>query len=125
MPYESWYRLHHGSGLQRISAINCPVCEGKREATIYICKLFLVAERLTWEADSVSMSDRNLNANLNSKLNHELGIPSRVVNFPEHVPSGKHSKTNKYHPYENEHEMMLALKLLFMTDNWKAAAWSL
>jgi hypothetical protein len=59
------------------------------------------------------------------QLNHELGIPSRVVNFSEHVPGGKHSKTNKYHPYENEDELMLALKLLFMTDNSKAAAWSL
>jgi hypothetical protein len=125
MPYDSWYRLHHGSGIQPARALRCPDCGGKREVTAHIRKLFLVAERLTWEDDLVSMCDKELNAYLNSELNKELGIGWPTVNDPEHVPGGKYSRINKFHPYCNEHEMMLALKLLSMTDSLTEATWSL
>jgi hypothetical protein len=71
------------------------------------------------------MCDKELNAYLNSELNKELGIGWPTVNDPEHVPGGKYSKINKIHPYCNEHEMMLALKLLSMTDSLTEATWSL
>jgi hypothetical protein len=42
--------------------------------TAHMHKLFLVAERLTWEDDLLSVHDKELNANLNLKINNELGI---------------------------------------------------
>jgi hypothetical protein len=125
MPYESWKKLHNGGDLQHLPFVCCAVCGGKREALIHMRKLFLVAERLTWEEGIVSMNEKSLNANLTSKLNHELNIQSPVTEHEECAPGGKHSKTSKYHPYHNEHEMRLAFKLAFTTDSLTKAAWSL
>ncbi|RYO41256.1 hypothetical protein AA0111_g1197 [Alternaria arborescens] len=76
MPYDSWYKLHHSDGgdIQPKPAPSCPVCGGKREMTAHMHKLFLVAERLTWGDDLLSVHDKELNANLNLKINNELGI---------------------------------------------------
>ena len=93
--------------------------------TAHMHKLFLVAERLTWEDDLLSVHDKELNANLNLKINNELGIQWPIVNDPVHLPGGKYSKMNKFHPYYNEHEMMLALELLSTTESLTEASWSL
>lgn len=93
--------------------------------TAHMHKLFLVAERLTWEDDLLSVHDKELNANLNLKINNELGIQWPIVNDPVHLPGGKYSKMNKFHPYYNEHEMILALELLSTTESLTEASWSL
>lgn len=127
MPYDSWYKLHHSDGgdIQPKPAPSCPVCGGKREMTAHMHKLFLVAERLTWGDDLLSVHDKELNANLNLKINNELGIQWPIVNDPVHLPGGKYSKMNKFHPYYNEHEMILALELLSTTESLTEASWSL
>jgi hypothetical protein len=88
-------------------------------------KLFLVAERLTWEEGLVSMHDKDLNEELNWKFNYELGILDPFVEDPEQVPGGKNSQNNRFYPYQNEHEMKLAFKLMFMTENLTEVSWSL
>jgi hypothetical protein len=127
MPYDSWYKLHHSNGgdIQPKPALSCPVCGGKREMTAHIHKLFLVAERLTWEDGLLSAHEKELNANLNLKINNELGIQRSIVNNPVHLPRAKDSKMNKLHPYYNEHEMMLAFELLSTTESLTEASWSL
>jgi hypothetical protein len=79
-------------------------------------KLFLVAERLTWEDGMVSMHDKGLNEELNWKFNYQLGMLDSFVEDLEHLPGGKKSRTNKSCPYQNEREMKLAFKLLFLTE---------
>jgi hypothetical protein len=125
MPYDSWKKLHNGGDLQHLPFVCCPVCRAKCEALAHTRKFFLVAERLTWEEGIVSMNEKSLNTNLNSKLNQELNIQSPSTENEECAPGGKHRKTSKYHPYHNEHEMRLAFKLVFATDNLTKAAWSL
>jgi hypothetical protein len=88
-------------------------------------KLFLVSERLTWREGLVSMYDKDLNEELNWKVNYELGILDPFVEDPEQIAGGKNSRTNKYYPYQNEHEMKLALELMFMTENLTEISWSL
>ncbi|KAH8636448.1 hypothetical protein IG631_08283 [Alternaria alternata] len=127
MPYDSWYKLHHSNGgdIQPKPALSCPTCGGKREMTAHMHKLFLVAERLTWEDGLLSAHEKELNANLNLKINNELGIQWPIVNDPVHALESNHSKKNKFHPYYNEHEMILALELLSTTESLTEASWSL
>jgi hypothetical protein len=125
MPYESWHSLHHRDEVQPALAFSCPVCRTPRKMTAHMRKLFLVAERLTWEEGLVSNQDKDLNEELNWRFNYELGILDPFVEDPEHVPGGKNSQVNKCHPYRNEHEMKLAFKLLFMTESLTEASWSL
>jgi hypothetical protein len=62
-------------------------------------KTFLVAERLMWEKGQVSSHSKDLNEELNWKVNYELGILDPFVEDPEQVQGGKHSKSNKSYPY--------------------------
>jgi hypothetical protein len=93
--------------------------------TAHIRKLFLVAERLTWEEGLVSNQDKDLNEELNWRFNYELGILDPFVEDPEPVPGGENSQVNKCHPYRNEHEMKLAFMLLFMTESLTESSWPL
>lgn len=88
-------------------------------------KLFLVAERLSWEDGITSIHDKSLNEELNWAVNHELGILDPFVEDPEQVPGGKHSRTNSFYPYQNEYEMKLALKYIFMTEDITETTWML
>jgi hypothetical protein len=88
-------------------------------------KLFLVAERLSWDDKLVSRLDKDLNEELNWTVNYELGILEPFVEDAEQVPGGKNSREDKFYPYKNEHEMKVAFKLIFMTENITPVAWSL
>lgn len=87
-------------------------------------KVFLVAERLTWEEGIVSTHDKDLNEELNWKFNYELGILDPFVEDAGHVVGGKNSRLNRFYPYQNKHEMMLALKLIFMTESITETSWA-
>jgi hypothetical protein len=88
-------------------------------------KLFLVAERLTWDDRLVWIHEKDLNEELNVKVNYELGILNPFVEDPEQILGGKNSRNNKFYPYQNEHEMKLAMKLIFMTNDITATTWAL
>jgi hypothetical protein len=88
-------------------------------------KVFLVAERLSRDDKIVSIHDKDLNEELNWKVNYELGILDPFVEDPEQVVGGKHSRNNKFYPYQNEYEMTLALKLIFTTEDITETSWTL
>lgn len=88
-------------------------------------KVFLVAERLSWDEKLISGPDRDLNEELNWTVNYELGILDPFVEDPEQIPGGKNSRENKFYPYQNEYEMKLAFKLIFMTEDITSVTWSL
>ncbi|KAH7083404.1 hypothetical protein BKA63DRAFT_561575 [Paraphoma chrysanthemicola] len=92
---------------------------------MHMRKVFLVAERLSWDERMVSRPEQELNEELNWKANYELGILDPFVEDPERPPGGKHSRHNRFHPYQNEHEMKLAMKLIFTTENITEATWAL
>jgi hypothetical protein len=107
-----------------VSAV-CPVCLKERKVTPHAWKVFLVAERLSWEEGMVSVYDKNLNEELNWAVNYELGIQEPFIEDSEQVLGGKNSRTNSFHPYQNEYEMKLALKYIFMTENITETTWAL
>ncbi|KAH6865612.1 hypothetical protein BKA58DRAFT_389807 [Alternaria rosae] len=111
--------------LQYMPFYCCPICRGKREAHAHVRKLFLVAERLMWEEGLVSMSEKNRNAYFNKQVNDELGVPNPTVSCQEYFPGGRHSQTNRHHPYRNEHEMRIAFNHIHTQDNLTEAVWSL
>jgi hypothetical protein len=88
-------------------------------------KLFLVAERLSWDDKLVAMPDKDRNEELNWAVNYELGILDPFVEDAEQIPGGKNSRHNRFYPYRNEYEMKLAFKLMFMTEDLSATAWAL
>jgi hypothetical protein len=77
------------------------------------------------EAGQVSSHDKDLNEELNWKVNYELGTLDPFVEDAEQVQGGKHSKSNKWYPYKNGHEMKLALKFIFMTEDVTKMTWAL
>lgn len=64
-----------------------------------------------------------MNEALNWKCNYELGILDPFIEDPEHVLGGKNSRANIFHPYQNEHELKLALN--YMTAEITEASWAL
>lgn len=80
-------------------------------------KVFLVVERLSRDDKLVSVHDKDMNEELDWAVNYELGILDPCVEDPEHIVGGKESRINKFHPYQNEHEMKLALKFIFITQD--------
>jgi hypothetical protein len=125
MPYDSWHRLHHKNNVQPPLPFRCPVCRQERIATAHMRKVFLVAERLSWNIQMVSTHERDLNEELNWAVNYELGILDPVIEDQGQVPGGKFSSRNKFYPYQNEHEMKLALRLIFMTEDITTTTWAL
>lgn len=93
--------------------------------TAHMRKVFLVAERLLWDAKLMSTHDKILNEELNWKINFELGIVDPFVEDPDQVLGGKHSRANKFYPYQNEHEMRLALRYILMTEDITKTTWAL
>ncbi|KAH7383171.1 hypothetical protein BKA66DRAFT_90691 [Pyrenochaeta sp. MPI-SDFR-AT-0127] len=124
MPYDSWHKLHHREETHPPLPFRCPVCRRERKLNAHMRKVFLVAERLTWEEGLVSIHDKDLNEELNWNVNFELGILDPFVEDPEQVVGGKNSRNNKFYPYQNDHEMKLALKLIFMTENITKTSWA-
>ncbi|KAF1912716.1 hypothetical protein BDU57DRAFT_459317 [Ampelomyces quisqualis] len=87
--------------------------------------MFLVAERLTWDDKLVSAREKDVNEELNWAVNYELDILDPCVEDPEQVIGGKKSRFNKFHPYQNEYEMKLALTFIFMTQDMTETTWAL
>jgi hypothetical protein len=125
MPFDSWHKLHHPEDVHPSLPFRCPVCRKERKATVHLRKLFLVAERLSWAFKTVSSRDRDLNEELNWKVNYELGILDPFVEDSEQIAGGRNSRSNKMYPYKNEHEMRLALGLIFTSEDLKETTWAL
>jgi len=125
MPYDSWHKLHHRDDTQSPLPFRCPVCKQSRKATAHMRKLFLVAERLSWDDKLVAMPDKDRNEELNWTVNYELGILDPFVEDAQQIPGGKNSRQNRFYPYRNEYEMKLAFKLIFMTEDLSATTWAL
>ncbi|KAF1956948.1 hypothetical protein CC80DRAFT_491814 [Byssothecium circinans] len=117
LPYDSWHKLHHRDNVQPSLPFRCPVCKCERKTTPHIRKIFLVAERLSWEFEVVPLPEKERNEELNWAVNYELGILDPFMEDPEPKPGGKLSQKNKFHPYQNAYEMNQALKFIFTSEN--------
>lgn len=125
MPYDSWHQLHNNADAHSPSLFRCPVCRGTRKTTPHARKIFLVAERLTWDDAIVSIHDKDQTEKLTWEVNYELGIVDPFVEDSEQLPGGRKSQTNKFHPYQNDYEMKQALNLIFVKENITEVSWAL
>jgi hypothetical protein len=97
----------------------------ERKVTPHTRKLFLVAERLSWQDGITSAHERNLNEELNWAVNFQLGILDPFVEDAAQVLGGKHSQLNTFYPYQNDYEMKLAFRYIFMTEDINETTWAL
>lgn len=117
--------MHHRPSPSAKYRFRCPVCRQERIATAHARKVFLVAERLAWNDAIVSTHDKDLNKELSWAVNYEVGILETSIEDGGQLPGGRKSQDNQFYPYQNEHEMRLALKLVFMMDEMTPATWAL
>lgn len=118
MPYSSWHLLHH----RRDSAspqhrFVCPACRKHRlSPSPHRQKLFLVAERLSWEDGTVPTAERELNQELTWEVNFQLGIEAPTLLDSEQVAGGGSSELHRWFPFENEADCTAALQLIARAD---------
>lgn len=132
LPFGSWKALHTNDGDLPVADSNshgycCPQCAKSRgEPSPHARKLFLVAERLSWEDGTVSRSERFLTEGLVWEINYRLGITEPVMLADEsHTPGGTCSKENEWHPFHSEEELDAAMELIERADCLSSASWAL
>lgn len=125
LPYDSWYKLHYPPDVHPSLPFRCPVCRVERKVTPHMRKVFLVAERLAWDEGQMPVHDKYMNEQLNWAVNYDVGILDVFDENLDQHPGGKYSNRDKFYPYRNEHETMLALKLIFMTEDITEVTWAL
>ncbi|GME37171.1 hypothetical protein GTA08_BOTSDO03731 [Neofusicoccum parvum] len=118
LPHSSWHVLHHRRDPSSTEHhFVCPACRKHRSfPSAYRQKLFLVAERLSWEDGVVPTAERELNQELTWDVNFQLGIEDPVMEDPEQVLGGKNSKTNQWFPFENEVDCAASMRLVARAD---------
>ena len=113
LTYGSWHTLHNRPDPNTSHQFRCPQCRKDRGTpSPHAHKLFLVAERLSWEDGTISTFERNQNEELNWEVNYQLGILEPTIEDPDQVPGGKNSRANEWYPYGNEFEVVAAMKLV-------------
>ncbi|KAL1638836.1 hypothetical protein SLS58_008541 [Diplodia intermedia] len=88
-------------------------------------KLFLIAERLSWEDGTVPTAERELNQELTWEVNFQLGIEAPTLQDPEQVAGGKNSKLDRWFPFESEADCTAALQLIAKADCLSEKSYSL
>ncbi|KAL1627104.1 hypothetical protein SLS54_002643 [Diplodia seriata] len=92
---------------------------------MHIQKLFLIAERLSWENGTVPTAERELNQELTWEVNFQLGIEAPTLQDAEEVAGGKNSKLDRWFPFESEADCTAALQLIAKADCLSESSYSL
>lgn len=120
LPKASWQALNQGE-----SDGICSSCGKARQASAHQRKLFLVAERLSWEEGTVGYSARSQNEEALWACNAELGIFEPAVEDEETVTGGRRSRDDPLYPYKLEEEVELAMRLIASAEVLTEASWTL
>lgn len=119
LPKASWQALNRGS-----SDAICSSCGKARTASAHQRKLFLVAERLSWELGTVSFAARSQNEEELWVTNAELGIFEPAVDDQEVVIGGRRSREDGLYPYKQEEEVEFAMRLIATAEMLSEASWA-
>ncbi|CZT24970.1 uncharacterized protein RCC_10699 [Ramularia collo-cygni] len=123
LPKTSWQAFNQGEA----DGV-CASCGKAREASAHQRKLFLVAERLSWEQGTVGYSSRSQNEEILWACNAELGIfqpADLAVEDDEVVIGGRRSKDDVLYPYRSEAEVEFAMRLIATAEVLSEASWTL
>jgi hypothetical protein len=117
LPFKSWCVFHRRKEGTPNHQLLCPQCENCRgKPTAHQRKLFLVAERLSWEEGVVPTRERTRNEEALWEVNFELGIVDPHVDDTQNNPGGKNSRINMFYPYDTEEEAEMAFDFLQRAD---------
>lgn len=122
LPKRTWEALNVGDSNAKIV---CPQCGKERAATLHQRKLFLVAERLSWEVGATSSKQREDNQIALWAVNAELAIFDPAVDEDEVVNGGRLSQANEWHPYSSQHEAEVAMSIVEKADMLSEASWQI
>jgi hypothetical protein len=116
MPKSNYVLLHNGCastpGNPACQSF-CPRCSTDRgKPTPHQRKLFLVAERLTWDQGFVLPAKTEPNQRALWEVNLELGVKEPAIEEKARVWGGRNGSLNRWHPYASEEELESVIGLL-------------
>jgi hypothetical protein len=126
LPYKSWcffHRRREGTPDHQFLCPECGKCRGT--PTPHQRKLFLVAERLSWQEGLVPTKERLRNEEALWEVNFELGILDPSIEDSEQQPGGKNSRANMFYPYDTEQEAETAFGLIQQADRISESSFNL
>ncbi|KAM3416859.1 hypothetical protein BST61_g8449 [Cercospora zeina] len=121
LPKKTWQALNNGDAKGGV----CSRCAKDQNSTPWQRKLFLVAERLSWEQRTTSLQQREQNEVALWAINAELGVYDPAVDDDDVVIGGRHSRENEWYPYRNKIEAELALRIVAKADILTELSWPL
>ncbi|GIZ45547.1 hypothetical protein CKM354_000870900 [Cercospora kikuchii] len=121
LPKKTWQALNNGDAKGGV----CSRCGKDRDSTTWQRKLFLVAERLSWDPRATSSQQREQNEVALWAINAELGVFDPAVDDDDVVIGGKHSRENEWYPYLNKVEAEMALRIIEKADVLTEMSWPL
>ncbi|KAF7192451.1 hypothetical protein HII31_06226 [Pseudocercospora fuligena] len=120
LPKKTWQALNTGDTDAKIF---CSQCGKERVASVHQRKLFLVAERLSWEVGTTSRKQREQNEVATWAVNAELSIFDPAVDEDEVVVGGRRSRDNECYPYSSQDEADAAMMIVEKADILSEGSW--
>ncbi|KAF2159718.1 hypothetical protein M409DRAFT_29878 [Zasmidium cellare ATCC 36951] len=121
LPKKSWAALNNGAAEGAV----CSKCEKARASTAHQRKLYLVAERLSWEIGATSSAARSSNEVALWAVNAELDIFEPAVDDDEVVIGGRNSRHNDWFPFKSQVEAETAMGVVARADVLSGESWKL
>lgn len=122
LPKKSWEALNRGD---QDGAV-CTSCGKPKSSTPHQRKLFLVAERLSWELGTVSYAMRSQNEVSLWAVNAELAIYEPAVDDEEVILGGRRSRhEGQWFPYRSKAEAETAMRIVARAENLGESTWLL
>lgn len=122
LPKQSWEALNRGDSDGAV----CTSCGKPKPSTPHQRKLFLVAERLSWEVGTVSYAMRSQNEVSLWAVNAEFEIFEPAVDDEEVVIGGKLGRhEGEWFPYQSKAEAETAMRIIARAENLAESTWLL
>ncbi|KAK4502611.1 hypothetical protein PRZ48_006037 [Zasmidium cellare] len=119
LPKKSWEALNNGEAEGAV----CAKCDKPRPSTPHQRKLYLVAERLSWEIGATSSAARSSNEVALWAVNAELDIFEPAVDDDEVKIGGRNSRQNEWYPFQSEVEAEMAMGVVARADVLSGESW--
>lgn len=120
LPKKSWEALNNGE----VDGAVCAKCDKPRPSSAHQRKLFLVAERLSWEIGSTSSAARSQNEIALWAVNAELDIFEPAVDDDEVFIGGRQSRGDEWYPFKGRVEAEMAIGIVARAEVLSEACWS-
>lgn len=121
LPKKTWEALNNGESDGSV----CGKCERPRPSTAHQRKLFLVAERLSWEVGATSSATRNQNEIALWAVNAELDIFEPAVDDDEVIIGGRKSRSDEWYPFKDKIDADMAMRIVAKAELLSERSWGM